>query len=55
MTDEAPEADAIEHEQSEVGSGQPTAPRRLDLGPEVPEADALEQSIEVELEDDYRD
>ena len=49
MTD-APEPDVIEQ-------SQPVAPRpdRLPptLDPEVPEADALEQAIEVPEDDDY--
>jgi hypothetical protein len=49
---ETPEADAVEQAQ---GSDSAETPAQVQSIPDdVPEADALEQSYEVELDEDYR-
>ncbi len=49
---ETPEEDAVEQAQ---GTPEAVTPRQVRSIPDdVPEADALEQSYEVELDDDYR-
>jgi hypothetical protein len=52
---ETPEADAVEQAQSDAETppdGTPLGVRHIP--DDVPEADALEQSYEVDLTDDYR-
>ncbi|KUP96598.1 hypothetical protein [Thermobifida cellulosilytica] len=52
---EAPEADVAEQRTADSDDVEQRPELSLETGPEVPEADALEQALEVpEDEDDYR-